>query len=210
MTFSQLLSFSISLLAIINPIAIVSVFLALTSQAEPAEVKKIPLKFFIAMVIIMLISIWLGHSFLSLFGLTLPDLQFAGGIVLLLIGLNMIMPKTTTDTIHKSVKSSKSNLSSIAIVPLAIPLGAGPGVITLLIEAAERQNTITDKLSISAVAFIMSIICALVVYFAPVIGRKIGETGMKTLGRIIGLIIAAIGASMLLRALMTLFPGLLH
>lgn len=208
MTFSHILSLAISLFAVLNPVGVSAVYLTMTKDANPAEKKKIPLKFFVAIILITFISIWIGHLFLQLFGITLPDFQIAGGIVLLLLGLNMINPKTNQEKIHNTVNTKKPNISTIAIVPMAIPIGAGPGYIAILIEASERYYTLTQKLYLSGMAVVVCIIGSIIVLFAPTIGRKLGETGIQTLSRIVGLVVASIGAGMLMRALSTLFPGL--
>ncbi len=209
MHISNLITLSISLLALINPVGVCAMYLSLTKTATPSQVRSIPIKFFIATIIIALISIWIGNLFLHLFGISLPNFQLAGGIVLLILGLNMIFPKTTQESIHKSVDTTKTNLASIAFVPLAIPMGAGPGVIAILIESSNRYHSIIDKISLSAVSITICFVCTLAVYFAPTIGRKMGTTGIKTMSRIIGLIIAAIGSGMLGRAISGMFP-ILH
>ena len=206
MSFSNLLAFGISLFVLLNPLAVGTAFLTMTAKTPADAVKKIPFKFFIGILAIMFISFWAGELFLKLFGLTLPAFQLVGGIILITLGLNMILPKSTPAA--DTVTSDSDDPTSMAIVPLAIPLGAGPGVITLLIESSERNSHLVTRLAHSGVILIVCVLGWWIVALAPQISRHLGKSGVQTLSCISGLIIATIGMGMLGRAIYTLFPGL--
>lgn len=205
MTFSSLVTFAISLLIVFNPVSVCTVYLALTKNATAHEIKGIPVKFFIGVLIIMLISLWMGEFFLNLLGLSLPAFQVSGGILLLIIGISMILPKENSDGLQSE---AKKDISTIAIVPLALPIGAGPAVMALLIESSDRYPYVQDRLLMSMIALIVALIGATMVRYAPNIAKKLGETGVQTMSRIVGLIIATIGSGMLTRALNTIYPAL--
>ncbi len=194
----------VSLLVLLNPVSLSAAYMSMTKSHSQEELRSIPFPFTVAITIIMLISVWFGQLLLQIFGVTLPAFQLAGGLVLLMLGLGMIFPKTT----EAGVSVKKANSASIAVVPLAIPLGAGPGVIAFLIENSERFNTFLGKTYLSIICLIICVIAGVILHSAPIISKRMGETGIQTMSRVAGLIIASLGAEMLARATNGFFPNL--
>ena len=195
----------VSLLVLLNPVSLSAAYMSMMKNHTHDEMRSIPFNFTVAIIIIMLISVWLGQILLQIFGITLPSFQLAGGLVLLLLGLGMIFPKTTEASV--SVKKV-TNVTSLAVVPLAIPLGAGPGVIAFLIENSERFSSFLGHLALSGICLIICVTAGVILHYAPPIAKKIGETGIQTLSRVAGLIISSLGAEMLARAATGFFPSL--
>lgn len=213
MTVGQFVTISISILAVLNPIGTAAIYISLMGNRSAAELKAITVRFTIAILIITAISEWIGHYFLTLFGINLPSFDVAGGIILGMIGLGLILPKGNSDQVHKSLKPSDSSSGAphqdIAIVPLAVPIGAGPGVIALIIASAERMHGhFADKLIFAAILVVLCFIMWLTMRFAPVLKQKLSTLTLSTMSRIMGLIITAIGMKMLADGMLGLFPGL--
>lgn len=205
------INISISLLAVLNPVGTMAIYISLMGDRSPAELNSITIRFTIAIILITAISEWAGHYFLQLFGINLPSFEVAGGIILALIGLNMILPKPSNTEQHTSVSPKKgtSTPTSIAIVPLAIPIAAGPGVIALIIAKAEKMHGIlTEKFIFAGILILLCLIMGLTMKAAPTIHKKLSSTAMATISRIMGLVIAAIGMNMLAHGMLGLFPGL--
>ena len=212
MTFAVLSTILVSLFALLNPFSVAAIYVSMSSAYTPQELKIINVQYTIAVAVIMMISVWMGHLFLLLFGLNLPAFQGAGGVILIIIGIGMILPNVSATTTETSQASASSSVykPAIAVVPLAIPLTAGPGVIALIIATAERYSSLLDKAIFTLLTIILAIICGIILRYAPAIGKHLGETGLKTLTRTMGLIITAIGFNMLAIGLSHLFPGLVR
>ena len=91
---------------------------------------------------------------------------------------------------------------------MAIPLCAGPGVIAILMATGVDYPTFSQHVFLTGISVLLAIVCGIILYFAPNIARKLGPTGMKTISRVMGLIIAAIGFNILSKGFLGLFPGL--
>jgi multiple antibiotic resistance protein len=197
---------SISLLAVLNPFEVSTIYLSMIEGRSKQELNAIAVLFTIAVAIILLVSFWVGHIFLKLFGLNLPSFEVAGGLILAFIGLGMILPKPAPANSNTSPGAGKQQ---IAVVPLAIPIAAGPGVIAIVIADAERlHNVFADKAIFTGILLILALIMGMTVKYTPTIGRKLGHTAMQTISRVMGLIITAIALNMLANGMLGLFPGL--
>lgn len=211
MDVTSYINISISLLAVLNPVGTMAIYISLMGDRTPAELNSIAVRFTIAILIITAISEWLGHYFLQLFGINLPSFEVAGGIILALVGLSMILPKPGNAEKHTAVtpKNDQAASTSIAVVPLAIPIAAGPGVIALVIASAEKMHgLVVDKLIFAALLVVLCLIMGLTMKAAPSIHKKLSATAMATVSRIMGLVITAIGMNMLANGMLGLFPGL--
>ena len=210
MTIAVLSTIFVSLFALLNPLSVAAIFLSMSPAYTAQELKVINMQYTLAVAIIMMISIWMGHLFLLLFGLNLPAFQGAGGLILIIIGIGMILPKIAaeTQTDEPTATAKHTYKPAIAVVPLAIPLTAGPGCIALIIATAERYSSLLDKGIFTLLTMVLAILCGIILRYAPSIGKHLGDTGLKTLGRTMGLIITAIGFNMLAIGIGSLFPGL--
>ena len=114
----------------------------------------------------------------------------------------------TSEVKHTSEENEEAQAAnSIAIVPLALPLLAGPGTISSVIVLAHKTKSLTDKLGLSIVIIVLGSLIFLAYSFAPVIGRLLGKTGMNIVTRLMGLITIARAVEFMANGLGTLFPG---
>jgi len=196
---------TISLVTIIDPIGTAMVMLSLVKIDEIKTVSKIStLTVFIASILTMLS----GGFVLTLFGINLFSLKAMGGIILLLVALNMVTGKEIAPT-----KSSKEeNLAAkakdnIAVIPLGIPLIFGPGAITAIIVLKTTAATYYDKLAL----FISLIIVSLIVFFSLryslYLSKLLGIHGTRIITRIMGLIIGSIALQFLVSGVKGLWIG---
>lgn len=201
----QYLSLLIGLLAIINPIAIAPIFLALTQHQSQQKRYHIAWQSAIASAVIMLVSYLLGNFLLNLFGIGIPAFRVAGGLLVLSLGLSMAQGNDVKP--HPAQRSNTAE-KSVAVVPLGLPVTVGPGVISAIIVYASVRNSLID----TAAAILIILLATLVVYatfrYAPAIAAKLGPDGMSIATRISGLILAAIGVQFIALGLAELLPGL--
>ena len=184
--------------AIMNPISSIPIFLTLTHDEEENETKKIAKQSIITAFFIVVSFSIAGNFVLHMFNVTFTALRLAGGILVAIIGYDMlkgnqsIITKPSKETIEKSMKEEVS----VAITPLGIPLLAGPGVI---ITAMNFSAGGVQNLAITIISF--GILC-LITYFLFISGKKIkkivGASALKVFTRMMGLILGVIGIQMLL------------
>jgi multiple antibiotic resistance protein len=158
-------------------------------------------------VVTLTIVAWAGPGLLAFFGVTVDSLRAAGGLIVLLIGLHMLFNKSEHKHSSKELEDAQDR-SSIAVVPLTIPIVAGPGTMTAVLVAAQQQPTVLTKIEISLVIVGFSVLVGLLFSFASPIANRIGESGMGVVTRIMGMILAAIAMGMLAEGLTALLPGL--
>ncbi|MCK5679701.1 MarC family protein [bacterium] len=177
--------------AIMNPIANTAVFVGLTGEEKPATQVKVAFKSLtITFCIILTFSI-LGNTIFHLFGITLPALRVTGGILVFLIGYQMLHGESSG--MHKS----NADDTDIAVSPLAVPILAGPGTI-----ATAMNYSATGSLQEIIVTIAMFAILCLITFICFIFGQKIvkfiGTSGLSIVTRLMGLILAVIGTQMLI------------
>tara|TARA_R110000868_G_scaffold10639_4_gene51628 strand:- start:27252 stop:27881 length:630 start_codon:yes stop_codon:yes gene_type:complete len=207
MHWNEYLNFIIALLAIMNPLGAIPIFLGLTADRDLKEQRKTAITTGIAIVVIFTISIWIGQPLLHAFGIKVSDFQVAGGIIVFMIGLNMLhgqMPQSQ----HSNEEHEQAKLrESVAIIPMAIPLIAGPGAISMLIVVTSKHALFSDKIILSLLAAIPAAILFGALFFAANIGKWVGPAGIKIATRVMGLVLAAIAVSMIHNGLASMFPA---
>jgi multiple antibiotic resistance protein len=207
MNWGESLSFIISMLAITNPAGSLAVFLAMTANKSEVARKQTALTATLAIFIVLILMIWVGIPILKVFGISLPAFQITGGLIILLRGLAMLHSKETPTSQTADELETQMHRDSIAVVPLAIPIIAGPGAMTNVIIFSRHFPDFWDKILICLEVLVVTLIVGIVLFFANRIGRIIGDTGIKITTRIMGLLLAAIAMSMITNGLAELFPG---
>ena len=188
-------------LSIMNPISAISIFLTLTVNEDEASSKKIAFQSTLTAFLIVVCFSIAGNYLLHFFGVTFTALRLTGGILVGLIGYEMLQGQTsqvnkpTQETIEKVIKEE----SSIAVTPLGIPLLAGPGVIitAMNFSAGHSYNMLITILS-------FGILCIITYYcfiFGKDIKRVLGASFLKVVTRMMGLVLTVIGMQMLIEGI---------
>lgn len=177
--------------SIMNPFAGISIFLGLTSSQSEEQLKKTALHSVITAFCIVLIFSLAGHFLLHFFGVTFTALRLAGGILVALIGYEMLQGK---QSVYSHSDSDLEDEGSIAITPLGIPLLAGPGVIITAMNFATGSF-----INLFITVFAFGLLC-LITYYVFVSGKEIqrilGVNTLKVITRMMGLILIVIGTQM--------------
>ena len=186
-----LLKIGIALFAIVNPVGSVPVFISATSGWTNAERSQTAKTVAITVFIVLTIAAFVGDQVLSFFGVSIPSFQVGGGILLMLISISMMHGKQggTRQTAEEAQTLAEREV--IAIVPLSIPLLAGPGAISSMILNAQQHPTFWGHLSMLVPAFIIGLIIWLVLKLAEAISLQLGTIGINIVTRLMGLILAA-------------------
>ncbi len=184
--------------AIMNPIANTATFIGLTAGDDRVTKKAIAAKsLLLAFVIIAVVSV-AGNLLFKVFGITLASLRITGGIVVFVIGYNMLQGSGAAahSPAKEDIASSREAKLSVAVSPLAVPMLAGPGTIATAMSFASGGWL---HIGVSLVAF--AVIC-LVTYLSFMASDKLvaylGQNGLNVITRLMGLIVASIGVGMFL------------
>jgi multiple antibiotic resistance protein len=196
------------MIIMMNPLGSLSIFLDLTKKFKLPQQRKTAITCGLSITIIMVVTIWLGSQLLDLLGITIASFRFAGGIILLLTGLSMLQSKESPISHTPEDDIAAEERHSIAIVPLALPIIIGPGAISTLVIASNDYPIFALKLWLCFLCVILAIGMFILLYFGATIARFVGESVIKVITRIMGMIIMAIAVGMLANGLIGLIPSL--
>ena len=202
------LQFFLGLVAAVNPVGIMPVFVSLTGHMTPEEKNKTATTANVAVAVILIISLFAGQLLLDMFSISLDSFRVAGGLLLLSIAFSMMSGKLGEDKQNKQEKSEYVSREQIGVVPLAMPLMAGPGAISSTIVYGSRYPGMFDTVGIIVTIVLFALCTWLLFRSAPLIVRFLGQTGINVITRIMGLILGALGIEFIANGLRNLFPGL--
>jgi multiple antibiotic resistance protein len=203
---NEYLKLLVGLLAIIDPLAVVPAFLSLAGRYTTAEKRQIATVAPIAVFFTLLIFTFFGAAILELFAISLAAFRIAGGILLLLLALDMMRSHDKPTDAPQS--SSPKPPASLAIIPLAIPLMAGPGAISTVIIYSTLHESFSHKMVVTGVLVMVAIIVFAVLQLSTRAEKFLGKTSMMVFSHIMGLIIAAVAIEFMLDGLAAHFPSL--
>jgi multiple antibiotic resistance protein len=204
----------ITLLAIVNPLAIVPFFIHYTQGFDRAQRRRtIVVSAFSAFVVIAA-SALLGLQILDFFGITLASFQVGGSLLLLLSAMNMLnaQPAEAKAQTHELEDGAEkaAHGASIAVVPLTIPLLTGPATMSTVVIYAQQAKNFWQHMALVGYGVVIALAVALSFSLAQPIARVLGKTGINVMTRLMGLILAALAVEVMADGLGKLFPGWLR
>jgi multiple antibiotic resistance protein len=203
---SEYSRFFTALLVILDPFAVIPIFLSLTQGYSPEERSRSVTLAAITVAVVLCLSAMFGETMLTVLGTSLPSFRVGGGIVLLLMALAMLRAQPDQMRTSSAEKAEAEGRENIAIVPIAIPLLAGPGSISTVIIQMHRPGAEYHLFWVIAIILLLSLLLWVVLRLATPIGRALGPIGLNILNRLFGLILAAIAVEIMANGLRDLFP----
>lgn len=198
-----------ALFSVLNPIGTVPIFVGLTQDYSKAERSKVSMLTALNVFIILIISFFVGQYVLQFFGITITALRIAGGIIIASSGFSLLNGKFSKNRgIDKKVKEDIQLRNSIALTPLAMPMLAGPGSISLLIAFYQEHNTTNEILISSAAILIVSFVIFLILRSAHYLAKYLGASGIVAISRIVGFLTIAIGIQYIISAVLSIVRGI--
>jgi len=182
-----------TLFATVGVADIAFIFAALTKDNTPAQRRTFATRGVLVALAILLFFAVLGNAILDLFGITIPALRTAGGVLLLLIAIDMVFARHsggtgTTDEEELEARQSQD----ISVFPLAMPLMAGPGAISAVILLTTGAKSDVEFWLVLAAIVVILALCWLTLLIAIPIQRLLGLTGLSVVSRVVGILLAAL------------------
>ena len=205
------LLFATSLLAIVNPVSSAVLFVATAGKFSADVQRRMANQSGLVTLIVLLVFVWLGRVLLQILGISAPMLQAAGGLILLLSGLRMVIVEETklTEAEQVSVEEvPESRWKTLAVVPIVIPGTVGAGTMTTVVLQSTTYSSWTDLGIISVVGVGTALITWISFRSARPIARRLGPIGLNIITRVMGILVTATAFGMLARGLGGLLPGL--
>ncbi len=194
-----------SVFFLVDPFAALPTFLAVTAGATPQHRSRMAWKASITAWVVLTIFALAGQLIFRLFGITLPAFEIAGGIILLLIGLDMLEAKRSATQETGGDTEAAASKEDAGIVPLGIPMLAGPGSITsVMVLVGQAQGKWQMVAVILAAILITAVTCGVILGNSGRVAQALGETGIRILVRIMGLLLVALAVQYFVNGLVDL------
>ena len=198
----------ITLLAIVNPLAIVPFFIHYTQGFSRVQRQRTVLISSFTAFTVIAASALLGLQILEFFGISLASFQVGGGLLLMTSALSMINAQPAEARANADEIQSAGIKDSIAVVPLTIPLLTGPATMSTVVIYAEQAKNAFQLLTLVGYGVVVAGATALCFSLATPIARVLGQTGINVMTRLMGLILAALAVEVMANGLHKLFPAL--
>jgi multiple antibiotic resistance protein len=193
-----------SVFFLVDPFAALPTFLAVTDGESPAKRLKTARKASLTAWVALTFFAVAGTYIFRLFGITLPAFEIAGGIILLLIGLDMLQAKRSPTQETTPEAKAASEKEDAGIVPMGIPMLAGPGAMTSVMVLVGQAQTRWQMVAIFGSITFTAAVCYLVLGSAAKVAKTLGETGIRILVRIMGLLLVALAVQYFVNGLQDL------
>ena len=211
MTLREVILFSTTLVAIVNPISSAVLFAAMAGRFSGEIQRRMANQSASAILVILLVCAWVGRFLLQILGISVPMLQSAGGLILLLYGIRMVTVeelKLTPEEQESVGAVREDHWKTLAVVPLAIPGTVGAGTITTVVIQATTFESPIDLAIITGICAGTALVMWVAFRSAGPIARRLGPIGMNIVTRVMGILVSATAFGLLGRGIGGLLPGL--
>jgi MarC family membrane protein len=213
MNFSFLSNFAITLFALLNPIGMLPVFISYTASERKEVQRLVALFVSLTVMALLLMFLLIGSPILQFFGVSLDSFRIAGGVLLLIIGIGIVngKPSDNKEEIITTVASNNliqaKSIYSQIVIPMAMPLLVGPGVIANVILYSNEASKKRDGLGIELILMIalVSFLVFAILATGKWLQKMIGNIGLNITQRIMGLFVAAIGVQFMVTGVINIF-----
>lgn len=205
-TLPEYLKFFAALMAIVNPIGAIPIFINLTADNTVEQRRKNATRASFATLTILLAVLFTGEAVLKFFGISIASFRVGGGILILLMAISMLHARMSPAKNIDEETEESADKETVAVVPLGTPLLAGPGAISTVILYGQRHSSPFHYGILAAIIAVLALSVFVSFRAAPVIAAYLGKTGINVVTRIMGLVMAAVGVEFIANGLKQLFP----
>jgi multiple antibiotic resistance protein len=196
------------ILAIVNPLFAVPIFVGLTAKQSRLEQQRTARVTGVSVWVVLILVALFGALSLNMLGIRIDSFRVAGGILLLLMGITMLHAEPSGSRRKPEEIAEAEAKDNVGVVPLAIPIMAGPGAISLVILDYQQTVHWTGQVGILVNITVVSVLVWLTFSAAKRIADFLGTTGINIITRLMGLLLAALAVELIATGLTKLFPGL--
>lgn len=194
-----------SIISVANPLAAMPVFMSLTEQNTDRERELIAKKAAFYMFLILAVFLIAGTYIMSFFGISLPGIRIAGGLIIIRAAYSMLSPENTGRKLSEEDREAAKEKDDVSFSPMAMPMLSGPGSIAVVIGLASQAGGFIDMAAGMVAIIFVALISYVVLRIAPISARYIGPTGMTAVTRMMGFIAMAIGVQFILSGISRFF-----
>jgi len=197
-----LLAFT-SLLAIINPLGAIPLYVALTGHYTREHRMATLRRGITTALLVLLVFALAGTHILQFFGITRQAFQIAGGILFFGIGMDLLQARRSREKTTEAEETESSSKEDVGIIPLGLPTLAGPGAITTVIALNGQATTWMESLSVYLAIIVVLVVCWIVLAASPALTKRMGQTGLNVMTRLMGLLVMVVGAQFVINGTTT-------
>jgi multiple antibiotic resistance protein len=206
LNWNEYLQLLTGLVAVVNPIGAIPIFIALTCNRSRNECRQIALVCAFSVAMVLMTALLAGEPILNYLGISLAAFRVAGGLLILFMGLSMLHVNDDRSRHTPEERAESFEKDSVGVVPLAIPLLSGPGSISTVIVYAHNQPGFARILLLCVVIVSVASIVLTALLAAQRIANLLGGTGMNVVTRVMGLLLSSIAVEFIAKGLKVLFP----
>lgn len=211
MTIDYILTVFITIFTVVDPLGLIPVFIPIAEKFNKEDRKKLIFASFLIATIIASIFLLLGKKLFGYLGIEFNAIYIVGGILLFLIGLDMIYARprrSKSSPEEKEDAIGEEDYKEVAVFPLAIPMLAGPGTIATLIMFASKHEGILNLLLVFSAMITAFLIAAIAMLFSDKILKLLSKTGINVLDRVVGLILCSLAVQFIINAIVSIIKGI--
>ncbi|MDP2156553.1 MAG: MarC family protein [Nitrospirota bacterium] len=197
-----------TLLAIVNPLGAIPIFISLTGSMAAGERRRIIHIASITVLVVLIVAALLGKPLLDFFGISIASFKVGGGILLLLMAISMMQAKYAQTKQTPEEEAEAEEKGSIAVVPIAMPLLAGPGAISTIIIYADASPHVFHITLLIISSVLVALLTWVALNIASPLRGVMSKTAINIATRLMGLLLAAISVEFISGGLTVLLPGL--
>ena len=206
---TEYVKFFVALFVIADPIGAIPLFLGVTAEETASRRNRTAHVVGVAVAVAFVASALAGQHLLRLFGITMPSFRIGAGILVLLMAIDMLNARMSgTKSSPEEAREAESR-DSVAVVPLAIPLVAGPAAMSTVILYAQHSHLWMHRLMVCMIAVLVAGVTWMTLRLAGALGRHLGKTGVNIASRVMGLLLAAVAVEFIANGAKELFPVLM-
>lgn len=208
----SLLAFALSafsaVFSVVDPLGVVPVYIAMTSTDGKAHKRRTALRAAIAMTMALCIFAAAGSAILHFFGISIGSFRIAGGILLLLLAIDMLRAQPSRQRTTPEEEAEGIEKPDVSIFPLAIPMLSGPGSFATVMMLMTRAHTIAERGLVFAMIAANGALAFAILLGGTYAEKRLGRTGMNVLHRVMGLLLAAIAVQFIVDGARDVLPGI--
>jgi multiple antibiotic resistance protein len=190
-----------SVFFLVDPFGVIPLFLAVTADSTSSERRSVARRSAFTCAIVLCSFALAGSLIFKMFGITLPAFKIAGGIILMGIGLDMLQAKQSGTKATVEEQQEGAEKQDASIIPLGIPMLAGPGAISTVMVLVGESHSLWQHAVIYATILLTSFISFVILAGADGVRKYLGETGIRILMRLMGLLLVALAVQFVVNGL---------